>query len=82
MPVPQGQRVRVLPYTSSLDAAASLVPDGWQWVCGQDRPENGGAWADVQPNIVGVTKVRAATPALALTAAALRARLAMMGDDA
>jgi len=68
--------------TGSLDAAASLAPDGWQWVCGQDRPQNGGAWADVQPNIVGVTKVRAATPALALTAAALRARLAQMGDDA
>jgi hypothetical protein len=59
-------------------AAASLVPKDWQWVCGKDRPENGGAWADVQPNVVGVTKRRAATPALALTAAALRARLAEM----
>jgi hypothetical protein len=66
------------PFTSSLDAAASLVPEGWQWVCGKDRPENGGAWADVQPNAVGVTKRRAATPALALTAAALGARLAEM----
>jgi len=76
---PNGANLVAAPrYTSSLDAAASLVPEGWQWACGKDRPENGGAWADVQPNAVGVTKRRAATPALALTAAALRARLAEM----
>ena len=62
-------------YTASLDAAASLVPSGWDWCRDIDlgvccyRPED-------RILIPG----RAATPALALTAAALRARAAEAGD--
>ncbi len=65
--------------TASLDAALSLVPEGWAWaVYGGAREEivataycvpNGGRlpWPD------WVTDICAATPALALCAAALRA---------
>jgi hypothetical protein len=58
-------------YTASLDAAASLVPAGWAW-CVHDV---GIASLMRAPTVV---KAQAATPALALTAAALRARAAMM----
>ena len=66
-------------YTASLDAALSLVPEGWAWaVYGGAREEivataycvpNGGRlpWPD------WVTDICAATPALALCAATLRA---------
>lgn len=82
-----------LPYTASLDAALSLVPEGWSWSAwGADRftgtrpgavladetykaPEI--PWECDRPFIEGA----AATPALALTAAALRARLAQMESD-
>jgi hypothetical protein len=63
----------VKPYSASLDAAASLVPDGmsWRMECWQgDRPE---AIARVLSDgllVVAATR----SPALALTAAALRAR--------
>ena len=68
-----------LRYTASLDAALTLVPEGWAWaVYGGAREEivataycvpNGGRlpWPD------WVTDICAATPALALCAAALRA---------
>lgn len=70
---------RHAPFTASLDAALSLVPEGWAWaVYGGAREEivstaycvpNGGRlpWPD------WVTDICAATPALALCAAALRA---------
>lgn len=66
-------------WTASLEAALSLVPEGWAWaVYGGAREEivatayrvpNGGRlpWPD------WVTDICAATPALALCAAALRA---------
>ena len=60
-------------YTASLDAAMTLVPEGWYWQVGQGNH----AWAAVYENpIPPATRVDpiAATPALALCAAALRAR--------
>ena len=78
---PGGEWGLVLPtFTASLDAALSLVPEGWRWSvdftqrapyqdCGRAdlyAPGSGYKPADVQD-------VYAATPALALTAAALRA---------
>ena len=62
-------------YTASIDAAMTLVPEGWQMIDGQDVPErsfrrltlNKGGFS---PYFQGL----AATPALALCAAALRAR--------
>jgi hypothetical protein len=55
---------RVPFYTASLDAAVTLVPDGCGWM--------------VMKNVakVGRWPKRGATPALALCAAALRARAA------
>ena len=78
-------------YTSSLDAAASLVDDGWEWsvcrACGEHSPmrhfggRNGGCY-DANAGPWGSPKrATAATPALALTAAALRARAQEAGDE-
>jgi len=70
------------PFTSSLDAAASLVPVV-KWTLGtHQEPDTNKwfwkAWVGRLRSHQGV----AATPALALTAAALRARLAEMEGDA
>jgi len=72
-------------YTSSLDAAASLVPSQYAWTLGQNVHHR--TWlasvntldADGAPCSVAMTG--AATPALALTAAALRARAMEAGDE-
>jgi hypothetical protein len=59
-------------YTASLDAAMTLVPEGWSWnvanLSGLSRCE-ANAFAPLHG---GETHARAETPALALTAAALR----------
>lgn len=72
-------------YTASIDAAMTLVPEGWFWMAGnRDRitprayVENGklayvGVGTSRNPARLW-SEVTAATPALALTAAALRAR--------
>jgi hypothetical protein len=75
---PQGQRVRVLPYTSSIDAAASLVPKWFGYLVGVDDDT---PVASVFPPHADRHWVAASNPALALTAAALRARLAQMEDS-
>jgi len=57
-------------YTASLDAAMTLVPEGFDWIIGHT---NGGLTIHAE---VGDREQRfAATPALALCAAALRARV-------
>lgn len=68
-------------YTASLDAAMSLVPEGWEWAAGTGRrehmTENGRkpwAWcANGTGFALPLDFSLAATPALALTAACLRA---------
>jgi hypothetical protein len=67
-------------YTSSLDAAASLVPEGWQWTASGGCRQYQASSYCTQSHVSGrpTTEGDAATPALALTAAALRARLAGM----
>jgi hypothetical protein len=66
--------------THSLDAAMSLVPEGHQFGAGRDNlcpgPE-GWAWISDSEDY---TLIRAATPALALSAAALRSRAADKED--
>lgn len=71
-------------YTRSLDAALALVPEGWNRRLSED--DNGRWWAELRHGyetsfnkVVG--SVQAATPALALCAAALRARAATTVDD-
>lgn len=66
-------RARGPRYTSSIDAALTLVPEGCKWEA-SSYPKNGAAWvgpfkAPVQQFTV------AATPAIALCIAALKARL-------
>ena len=71
-------------YTASLDDAMSLVPSG----CSEWNVESWSAPGAIQPAHVratawvsGAARVYAATPALALTAAALRAIAWSMTDD-
>lgn len=64
-------------YTASLDAAASLVPAGWRWVVG--NMGNAHVYQDCTAG-KSVT-AQAVTPALALTAAALRARAEEARDE-
>lgn len=68
-----GPAENALHYTASLDAAMSLVPEGWnvgQWrIIG--KPDSCRMWDDETDIITS-----GSTPALALTAAALRARAA------
>jgi hypothetical protein len=66
------QHGRIDHYTASLDAAMSLVPDGYDWIVGHT---NAGLTVYAECGGTGGDFTRfAATPALALTAAALRAR--------
>jgi hypothetical protein len=60
-------------FTASLDAAVTLVPEGWRWVV------NDAGLAQVcKGSIVGASDIKAgAKPALALCSAALRARAGM-----
>lgn len=62
-------------YTASLDAAVALVPEGDCWMV--MIHESCGPIAEVGHNM----QTRAATPALALTAAALLARASMMDNE-
>ena len=72
-------------YTGSLDAAMSLVPEGWSvqfgrgWRCDIERGKSWASVMDVQygpPTVSGECE-NVATPALALCVAALRARSAL-----
>ena len=71
--------LRIKPVTTSLDAAVTLVPEGAEWweVYVEREWERGPAKAEVTPYRRTTFKAFAATPALALCAAALRARAAM-----
>jgi hypothetical protein len=75
-----GRFTEVPDYTASLDAAMSLVPEGWtlaQLLRSDDRNHWSALmwgmdpWTDLRPN---APSARAATPALALCAASLRSR--------
>jgi hypothetical protein len=71
-------------YTTSLDAAMSLVPEGWRPIINM-ASEEGAALADLWALPESSPKptrkhAKAATPALALCAAALRSRAHRMGE--
>ena len=78
-------------FTSSIEVAAGIVPDGHEWAVGVDL-ENGTAWATVgracRDECFDDIRAVAATPALALVAAALQVRSTASdfnpsgGDDA
>lgn len=67
------------PYSTSLDAAMTLVPEGWDWTlesCSGAEKHGASIMQDPGPYIA----IRAHTPALALCAAALRARAVEAND--
>jgi hypothetical protein len=69
-----------LDYVASLDAAVALVPEGCTWELSTDfSPPHAGIYIDLgdEPQC----QADAATPALALTAASLRARASGATDD-
>lgn len=78
-------------YTASIDAAMTLVPEGWNWMAGnRDQPKARAYVNNGQPHFVSAQRpnpklrwfeVVAVTPALALTAAALRARAALSSQE-
>lgn len=61
-------------YTGSLDAAVTLVPEGYSFNLGNDVRGWADVWFDVPVYDGKPYEGRAATPALALCAASLRAR--------
>lgn len=80
-------------YTTSLDSALTLVPEGAWWLVGRDTGNDsplrnfgsrGGSCFHAQCDTnygVAENKHRAATPALSLTIAALKARQATTPQD-
>jgi hypothetical protein len=72
--------MRILGAEAYLDAAMTLVPEGLKLLMDQQDGEEWAVsvWAD---QITPLVQSHAATPALALTAACLRARSAMEGDE-
>lgn len=71
------QFARIPAYTASLDAAFGLMPDGHKWAVYGGGFATVERWDCTEPEEeCGSTEKRCATPALALTAACLRARAA------
>lgn len=72
-------------FTTSIDAALMLVPEGWAWMAGCAAGET--FFATLSPTDesgieADMIDTNAATPALALCAAALRARAQIEGQEA
>lgn len=75
-----GDQNKPPPYTTSLDAALTLVPEGWLYELHSGNDED---WAEVTlfPYLARATFwTRAPTPARALIAACLKARMAAQGE--
>ncbi len=71
------------PYTVSLDSALTLVPDGWSWHSALRTyltpfRATGSVWQDGQQ--YALFNADANTPARALIAACLKARMEALGD--
>lgn len=85
MAVRPGEKVeyRLPKFSRSMDAAMTLAPKGFDWCAGDIE---GLGWASISPSqqsysIHSEFDAQAATPALALTAACLRARASMQEQD-
>lgn len=61
-------------FTASIDAAMTLVPDGWAFGLSSDLIEDGAVAGLMRKSPHSAGDAKATTPALALTAAALRAQ--------
>jgi hypothetical protein len=60
-------------YTSSIDAALTLVPEGWEWAL---HAEGGLYRVEMGDPMIGLEGEHETAPAIALCIAALKARLA------
>ena len=76
----EGTHVRVGDYTSSVDSALTLVPEGWRVVFAQWDPEGAEVTLGTMLGAYAYHNETARTPALALCIASLRARLAQESD--
>lgn len=80
---PEWRRTTAEPYTTSLDAAASLMPPGW--VVNDVNQSIHGFWYirlwPADPSAIGMSEGNAPTEPRARTAAALRARAQEARDD-
>ena len=65
------------PYTASLDAALTLVPDGWRWAVSTTNDDPPCAFGHSPDKSFWIEDTPAETPALALCVFALRARAAI-----
>lgn len=76
--VAEGETVSIIRYTRSLDAALTLVPEGWHWNAGYDPPSRGrtGNYAQLFKDDDNQAEEAwfAGTVALALCIAALKAK--------
>ena len=76
---PEWKSIRTVPhYTTNIDAALQLVPEGFQWEV-RHIPTDEGSNYSAQANWQPTGRCYAATPALALCIAALKARMAEEG---
>lgn len=85
------QHVGAEDYTTSLDAAVGLVPEGWNWsvehycfdavIPYREPGQKASVWRDSRNPTERIFNIEAKTPALALCAAALRARAALSQTD-
>jgi hypothetical protein len=79
---PHGE-IAVPEYTTSIDAALTLVPEGWRWAVGDKDDRTDVPWAQVFRTDLETGELvmfaeddcYPATPALALCIAALKARV-------
>ena len=81
-----GDQNKPPPYTASLDAALTLLPDDRDWHVQRNR-SLGACWASISPakhdlklREWGSGMMKAATPERALMAACLKARMEAQGD--
>jgi hypothetical protein len=80
------QNAGVLAYTESLDAALTLVPDGWKVASLGESPERTNSWTvwlrhrRGETELLGIMVKHAATPARALIAACIEARMEALGE--
>ena len=66
----------VLLYTGDIEAALTTLPAGTRWLVGDGDPYPS-AWANIRTKTGDAIHQHAATPALALCIAALKARMAV-----
>lgn len=69
-------------YTSSIDAALTVIPEGWFFSGLDQQPPAVRVWTEgnIAYHSPGLDGLHAATPALAICAAALRAHARLLAD--